>query len=323
MRGQGTGQQMQDRIIAEGLVKQFDDFIAVDKVDLHVGSGEVLVLLGPNGAGKTTTVRMLTSILIPTKGSAWVNGYHVVKEADKVRQSVGVLTEHHGLYGRMNAEEYLTFFGRLYNLDLATIKLRIYPLLERFDLAGARKKRLGEYSKGMRQKLALVRALLHDPPVLLLDEPTSAMDPESSRVVREAITNLRSADRTIVLCTHNLSEAELLADQMAIIRRGKIILSGQIDDLKKQLLGPPEYEVRLAQEIDEPLPDFPAGVELLDVGMDSLRFRIQEPRIANPRLLRQLLEKKMEVITFQETPRSLEQVYIQAVRDADGEQTDG
>ncbi len=172
-------------ITAEDLTKHFDNFAAVESVNLNVDTGQVLVLLGPNGAGKTTTVRMLTSVLLPTRGRATVAGYDVVRQPDKVRASVGVLTEHHGLYGRMNAEEYLEFYGQLYGVERQQLDRRRDDLLEKFGLASARRKRLGEYSKGMRQKLALVRALLHEPPVLLLDEPTSAMDPESARMVRD------------------------------------------------------------------------------------------------------------------------------------------
>ncbi|MEN6410303.1 MAG: ABC transporter ATP-binding protein, partial [Anaerolineaceae bacterium] len=164
----------QGMIFADGLTKHFNDFVAVNEIHLSVAAGEVLALLGPNGAGKTTTVRMLTSILKPTRGKAQVAGYDVVHQAEQVRASVGVLTEHHGLYGRMNAVDYLRFFGDLYGIDPARCKRRIDALLGEFDLDLARKKRLSEYSKGMRQKLALVRALLHEPPVLLLDEPTSA-----------------------------------------------------------------------------------------------------------------------------------------------------
>jgi ABC-type multidrug transport system ATPase subunit len=169
-------------IFAEDLTKVFDQFIAVDGINLDVGAGRVLVLLGPNGAGKTTTVRMLTSILKPSRGRAIVAGYDVVKEPQKVRESVGVLTEHHGLYNRMNAEEYLDFYARLYDMDAPVRKSRIDFLLQEFGLIAEKKRKLGEFSKGMRQKLALVRALMNEPPVLLLDEPTSAMDPESARM---------------------------------------------------------------------------------------------------------------------------------------------
>ena len=185
-------------IEAEGLTKYFDTFLAVDNVSLHVEKGDILVLLGPNGAGKTTTVRMLTSILRPTQGWAKIAGFDVISQSSQVRASVGVLTEHHGLYGRMNADEYLEFFGRLYGLNLNQSRPRINQFLEQFGLTSARKKRLGEYSKGMRQKLALVRTLLHEPPVILLDEPTSAMDPESAYTVREAIKTLKDNDRTLI-----------------------------------------------------------------------------------------------------------------------------
>ncbi|MDR3574052.1 MAG: ABC transporter ATP-binding protein [Anaerolineaceae bacterium] len=300
-------------IFAEDLTKYFDDFLAVNSVDLDVPSGQVLILLGPNGAGKTTTVRMLTSILVPSRGHAQVAGYDVVQQADKVRACVGVLTEHHGLYGRMNSVEYLEFFGKLYSLEPALLRQRIDGLLEQFGLAEARKKRLGEYSKGMRQKLALVRAIIHDPPVLLLDEPTSAMDPESARMVRDAIIGLRSENRTIVLCTHNLVEAEELADQVAIIRRGRIILHGTIESIKRELLGPAEYEVQLASEPGRWTPDLPPGVELTLRKDTTLHFCIDRPQISNPILLRQLLDQKLEVISFQEAPRSLEQAYLEAV----------
>lgn len=301
-------------IWAEGLTKYFDEFLAVDQVNLNVRAGQVLVLLGPNGAGKTTTVRMLTSILTPSQGQAKVAGFDVVRQADRVRASVGVLTEHHGLYGRMNAVEYLYFFGQLYGLAPATIRQRADEMLERFGLAQAKKQRLGEYSKGMRQKLALVRAMLHDPPVLLLDEPTSAMDPESARTVRNAIDLLRSKDRTILLCTHNLAEAEELADQIAIIRNGKIIFYDTPTNLKQQLLGPAEYEVVFTQSQDGWLPTFPQGVTLTNKSEKSLRFQVAFPDQSNPILIKQMVDQGLNVITFHEVPRSLEQAYMQAVQ---------
>ncbi len=264
-------------IIAEDLTKVFDKFTAVDGVNLVVPPGRVLVLLGPNGAGKTTTVRMLTSILRPTRGRAVVAGYDVVREPQKVRESVGVLTEHHGLYNRMNAAEYLDFYGQLYGMTNNTRQQRIDALLEDFGLLGDKKRKLGEFSKGMRQKLALVRALMNEPPVLLLDEPTSAMDPESARVVRDGIHQLRSSSRSIILCTHNLLEAEELADQIAIIRKGRIIMSGSPSELKHKLLGPPEFEAHLTGRIDGKQLDLPQGVAVLSRGEDWVRFQVDDP----------------------------------------------
>lgn len=301
-------------IFAENLTKQFDQFVAVDGVNLDVPQGNVLVLLGPNGAGKTTTVRMLTSILRPTCGLARVAGYDVVKEARQVRSVVGVLTEQHGLYGRMNADEYLDFFGQLYGLERNHSRQRSLELLERFELAEDRKKRLSSYSKGMRQKLSLARALLHQPPVLLLDEPTSAMDPESARMVRDAISTLRSADRTIVLCTHNLAEAEELADQVAIIRKGRIIRWGELNELKLQLLGPTQFEAVLSTHVDGWQGNLPEGVSLTLREGYRLRFQIRDPQSTNPALLRSLLADQLDVISFQEVPHSLESAYIEAVR---------
>jgi ABC-2 type transport system ATP-binding protein len=300
-------------IFAEDLTKQFDEFLAVDGINLNVKAGEVLVLLGPNGAGKTTTVRMLTSILRPTRGKASIAGYDVVEHPDKVRASVGVLTENHGLYNRMNAVEYLMFFASLYNLDGKIARKRMDALLDKFGLSHALSKRLGEYSKGMRQKLALVRALLHEPAVLLLDEPTSAMDPESARTVRDAIHHLKSDQRTIILCTHNLVEAEELADKIAIIRLGRIIFNDSPNNLKRQLLGPMEYEVHLANLLNGWIPDMPDGVELLKRTENTLRFKISQPEIANPVLMRQMMDHRLDIVAFQEVARSLEDAYLQAV----------
>lgn len=300
-------------IIAEGLSKRFDNFLAVDQVHLDVRAGQVLVLLGQNGAGKTTTVRMLTSILEPSGGRAWVAGFDVVQEAEKVRASVGVLTEHHGLYSRMNAKEYLEFFASLYGLNLRDVRPRIQSLLDRFGLGQVGKKRLGEYSKGMRQKLALVRAILHEPPVLLLDEPTSAMDPESARLVRDSIRDFRAAGRTILLCTHNLAEAEELADKVAIIHLGRIIMNDTLENVKQQMLGPVEYVAHLASSPDGWSPVLPQGIDLREKGERWLRFRVEDPEVQNPVLLRCLLDDRLPVVSFQKMSRSLEQAFLTAI----------
>jgi ABC-2 type transport system ATP-binding protein len=303
-------------IITHQLSKRFDNFLAVDHIDLRVEASEVLALLGPNGAGKTTTVRMLTSLLHPSTGWARVAGFDVVKQAEQVRAVVGVLTEHHGLYNRMPAGDYLDFFGQIYKLPLEVRQKRIHFLLEQFGLQAHIDKRIGEFSKGMRQKLALARALLHSPPVLLLDEPTSAMDPESARLVRDSIRELRSEERTIIICTHNLSEAEELADKIAIIRQGKIIASGPTQALKARLLGPEEYEVHLATELNGFHLNMPAGAVLTTSGPNWIRYRAQDPAHANPLILQELLGQGLPVVSLQEVPRSLEQVYLQAINEA-------
>ncbi len=303
-------------IQAENLSKTFNDFLAVDGLSLDVQPGQVLALLGQNGAGKTTTIRMLTGLLRPTRGWARIAGYDVVADATAVRSSVGVLTEQHGLYLRMTAEEYLDFFGKVYELDAATRRKRSIYLLEYFGLAEAARRRIGEYSKGMRQKLALARTLIHEPPVLLLDEPTSAMDPESARLVRDEIGNLRSSQRAIVICTHNLVEAETLADEIAIIYNGKILLKGRLKELKDHVLGRPEYEVHFSAAWN--MEDFkiPAGVEILDKKPLKLRFRSDNPDEINSLFLQNLSAEKAPVLTLEEVPRSLEQVYLKVMAGA-------
>jgi ABC-2 type transport system ATP-binding protein len=301
------------------LSKQFNnEFWAVDGVTLSVQPGKILALLGQNGAGKTTTVRMLTSLLVPTRGWARVGGYDVTTHPQEVRASVGVLTEQHGLYMRMTGNEYLDFFGKVYGLAPEVRRARSTYLLDYFGLAEAARRRSGEYSKGMKQKLALARALMHDPSVLLLDEPTSAMDPESARLVRDEIARLKSSQRTIIICTHNLAEAEALADSIAIIYRGKILLNGTLDELKQRVLGPAEFEAKFANDFDAGEMDLPQGVRLTARDRTSLRFQVETPQVANPTLVHALTARNAPLVSFQEIPRKLEHVYLKTMAEAQG-----
>ena len=302
----------------ENLSKKFNNFLAVDNITLDVKPGQILALLGQNGAGKTTTIRMLTGLLRPTEGRAQIAGFDVEKEPNRVRASVGVLTEQHGLYLRMTAVEYLDFFGKVYHLDEEARRKRITHLLEYFGLGDVSHRRIGEYSKGMKQKLALARSLIHEPPALLLDEPTSAMDPESARLVRDEIASLRSSQRAIVICTHNLAEAEALADQIAIIYRGRILKKGKLEELKDRVLGLAEFEIGLSEKWNIAGFKPPAGVEIIARGAKKIRFRSEEPHRNNPLFLKALSEQEAPVLTLQEVPRSLEQVYLKTMSDAGG-----
>ncbi len=308
-------------IQTEALSKRFDEFLAVDRVSLQVRAGEVLALLGPNGAGKTTTLRMLTSVLRPTSGWARVAGYDILTQAQMVRASVGILTEQHGLYGRMSAVEYLDFFGQVYRMASDVRRKRVDELLAQFGLSPDGKRKIGEYSKGMRQKLALARALLHDPPVLLMDEPTSAMDPESARLVRDAIHGLRSANRAIIACTHNLAEAEELADNIAIIHHGRIIINGPVAELKTRLLGATQFEIRLGASTPAFDNRLPAGAILTAQGEEWFRYQTDTPRETNPAVIQSLVASHIPVVGLTEVPRSLEKVYLQAINEANGSET--
>lgn len=302
-------------ILAEHLAKMFGAFHAVRDISLEVEAGEVLALLGPNGAGKTTTVRMLAAILRPSTGRAIVGGLDVAEHPRQVRAMVGLLTEFPGLYNRMRALDYLTFFGKLQGLSDERCRARGEELLRRFDLWEARDKRLDAFSKGMKQKIALIRALIHDPPILYLDEPTTAMDPHSARTVRDAIAELRAQRRTILLTTHNLVEAEDLADRIAVVRAGTIIAQGTRAELSYQLMGAPIWELRLAR----PAPDLARYLdglgEIVEQGDDWLHYRCSDPAAVNPTLVGRLTQAGLPLLALAEVPRSLEDVYLHLMED--------
>ncbi len=234
-------------VVAEGLTKVFvtrerrglfkrgvkKRVVAVDHVSFRIRGGEVFGLLGPNGAGKTTTIKLLATLLLPDEGEAWVNGYHVVREADKVRESIGVsLYSDRGLYWKLTGRENLRYFAYLYHIPPREAERRIEELLKLVGLEEEADKLVEEYSTGMKAKLNLARALINDAPVLMLDEPTIGLDPHSARRVRELICELRRQGKTILLTTHNMEEADQLCDRVAIIDRGRIVAMGTPEELK-------------------------------------------------------------------------------------------
>ncbi|MBN2085462.1 MAG: ABC transporter ATP-binding protein [Anaerolineales bacterium] len=300
-------------IEAHGLTKHYERVTAVDDLTLRVGRGEILALLGPNGAGKTTTTRMLAGILRPNAGGARVAGFDILTETEMVRAAVGVLTEQHGLYSRMRCGEYLDFFGALYGLTPVQRRARAQNLLSALKLEVDSDAWLAEFSKGMRQRLALVRALMHSPGVLLLDEPTSALDPESARVVRDLLRAMRAEGCTIMVCTHNLSEAEELADRIAIIRRGRLIAEGTAAELRMRMLGPAVFELRLAREHEDLLTALEGLAEVVDRTPARIRYRAADPGSANPEILRRVMERGGKVVELREVTPTLESVYLQAV----------
>ncbi len=221
-------------IQAEGLSKRFNHVLAVDNLSLEVQAGEIFGFLGPNGAGKTTTIRMLSALIAPTEGRAWIAGHEVGRESDQVRRKVGVLTESPGLYDRLSAAQNLSFYAQLYRVP--DVEARVERYLRLLGLWDRRNDPAGTFSRGMRQKLAIARALLHEPQVLFLDEPTSGLDPEAARMVRSFIADLRHAGRAIFLCTHNLDEADRLCDRIAVINTRLLALDAPAA-LRQRLFG--------------------------------------------------------------------------------------
>jgi ABC-2 type transport system ATP-binding protein len=226
-------------IAARGLAKRFGEKRAVSRVDLEVATGEVFGLLGPNGAGKTTTLRMLAGMLTPDEGTASVAGLDVASDARAVRGRVGLLTEQPGLYDRLTTRENLSFYAEVYGVSPAAADARIRRLLELLGIWELRDERAGTLSKGTRQKVAIARALVHDPAVIFLDEPTSGLDPEAARTVRDSIAELASTGRTLVLCTHNLFEVERLCRRVAIMHAaadgdgGRIVACTEVAGLRQ------------------------------------------------------------------------------------------
>jgi len=219
------------------LTKEFGGKVVVEGVSLDIPHGVVYGLLGPNGAGKTTIVRMLSTLLKPTSGTARVNGFDVLSDPGKVRSSIGVLPEDTGLYDRLTATETLEFYGGVQGLKAAAVKERSEALLRMFELLDRRNDRVGKYSRGMRQKLALARALIHDPPVLLLDEPTLGLDVMSTRAIRDYVKNVAKEGKTVLLTSNNMYEAQLLCSQVTILNKGAIRASGTVEELETMSKG--------------------------------------------------------------------------------------
>ena len=227
---------MERVIVAEGLTRRFGTQVAVDGLDLAVERGEVFGFLGPNGAGKTTTVRLLNGVLSPSSGRAEVLSLDVVEQASEIRRQTGVLTETPSLYEALSARENLIFFGDLYGVPEDELLRRADRLLDEFGLGERANDPVGAYSKGMRQRLAIARALLHEPSLVFLDEPTSGLDPAAARMVRELIQRLSEQQgRTVFLCTHNLTEAQQLCDRVGVIDTGELRAIGTPRQLAKEL----------------------------------------------------------------------------------------
>jgi len=205
------------------LTKKFNSFTAVDNVNLDVHRGEIYGFLGPNGAGKSTTIRMLCTLLEPTSGSAKVDGYDIVKQGNEVRKRIGLVSEKMIMYPRLTALENMMFFGKLYRMNQVALRKKSEELLEMVKLTPFKDKQVGGFSSGMRQRVNVIRAILHDPDILFLDEPTTGLDPQSTRFVRDLIKDLKQRGHTIVLTTHIMEEADELSDRVCIIDHGKIM----------------------------------------------------------------------------------------------------
>lgn len=303
-------------IHTEGLAKAFDGRVAVDAINLDVNEGEVFGFLGPNGAGKTTTVRLLTCLIGPTGGKAWVNGFEVGKEDINIRRTVGILTESPGLYDRLSAERNLSIFADLYEVPVEKRDKNVRRYLEMMDLWDRRHEMVAGFSKGMKQKMAIARALIHEPKVVFLDEPTASLDPEASRVVRDFIEELKAEGHTIFLCTHNLDEADRLCDRVGVMKQ-KLVRVDTPANLRRSIFG----RTVLLQPV-KITPEITAAVKALPFVKDvnqsdgGLMISLDKPEEQNPALVRAVLRAGGEIQYLSEFKHSLEDVYFSLVGDS-------
>ncbi len=301
-------------ILTEDLTKQFPSTLAVDSLSLHVAEGEVFGFLGPNGAGKTTTVRMLACLIRPTRGKAVVNGHTVGQDDTAIRQTVGLLTETPGLYDNLSAEYNLRIFAELY--EVKDVAGQVEKYLRLLGLWERRFEPAATFSKGMRQKLAIARALLHEPPVLFLDEPTAGLDPESARLVRDFIDDLRQQGRTIFLCTHNLDEADRLCDRVAVFKTRLLVVDTPAR-LRAQVFG--RKVVFHLQSLQPGWADQVGALPFVREARsveNKLLVTLDDPEAHNPDIVRLLVEAGAQVQFVGELRHSLEETYLQLVKNA-------
>jgi ABC-2 type transport system ATP-binding protein len=302
-----------DAIETNQLTRSFDSLIAVNQLTLAIPAGIVFGFLGPNGAGKTTTVRMLSALIAPTSGTAVVAGHQLGKDNKLIRRSVGLLTETPGLYDRMSAFDNLVFFGRLYDLRAAQAAKQTERFLRDLDLWERRDEKVGGFSKGMRQKLAIARALLHEPQVVFLDEPTSSLDPEAARTVLNFIKTLRAEGRTIVLTTHNLPEADEMCDVIAIFKT-ELIRVDTPDHLRVGLFGQ-GVQVRLttyAADFVNVVKALPFVKEVA-ANNSTLSVQVDNPDEQSPALVQALISAGAQIRSVEPISHTLEEVYMQLV----------
>ncbi len=293
---------------ASHLTRRFGDRLAVDDVSFHLEPGEIFALLGPNGAGKTTTLRILAGLIAPTAGSVQIDGEPMgPQSAPQLRARIGFLTEAPGLWDRLTVRENLIVYARMYKL--ASPDEVVDEALERFEIGDRGGDRAAQLSKGLKQRVALARSLLHDPHIALLDEPTSGLDPASAREVRDLILDLRAQGRTVLLCTHNLDEVERVADRVAVLSR-RLIAVGTPASLRQKLFAP-----RLRIALTQPAEPFAAalrGAGLSDVRVDGTSMSIGSAgtTLATPEVVRRLVEAGagIEAVMTEEPP--LEDVYL-------------
>ncbi len=308
---------MASMIDAENLTKKFGDLTAVDDLTLHVNEGEVFGFLGPNGAGKTTTIRMLCCLISKTSGSARIGGYEIGSKEDslKIRKIIGLVPDNVGLSENLSAYDNLDFYGKIYDCPDAQRKENIKRFLEMLELWDKRNALAGTLSKGMKQKLAIARALVHEPKILFMDEPTTNLDPESAKTVRDFILELKEEKRTIFLNTHNLDEAQRICDRIAILNT-KLRAIGTPEDLEQAVRG--RKTIVVLERVDDRILSALKKLPLKNLIREDNRimFDVVEPDKENSIVVEAIVMAGGHVNAVNVVGSTLEDVYLKLVRES-------
>ena len=303
-------------ITIKNLTKKFGEITAVEGLSFQVKEGEVFGFLGPNGAGKTTTIRMLCCLISKTSGEASIDNYQIGKLDDslQIRKMIGLIPDNVGLYEDLTVFENLDFYGKLYEVPEGRRKENIKRFLKMLDLWDRKDTRAGSFSKGMKQKLALARALVHEPKILFMDEPTANLDPESSKTVRDFILEIKKQGRTIFLNTHNLDEAQRVCDRIGIIKK-KLLTIGTPEQLRESL-SKPKTEIRLAQVTDSVLNTLRKVIpNKIEVSNDKLLIDVIDPDKENPAIIAAIASVGGQIREVTQLMPTLEDVYLQIVKE--------
>ncbi len=300
----------------ENFTKKFGDIIAVRDFNLHVEKGDIFGFIGPNGAGKTTTIRFLATLLKPTVGRAWINNFDVTRQPMDVRRSMGYMPDSFGVYEGMRVWEYLDFFAAAYNIKKDKRKNIIRDVIHLLDLDNKRDDFVEGLSRGMKQRLCLAKTLVHDPVVLILDEPASGLDPRARHYIKELLKELQSMGKTIFISSHILAELADCCNKIGIIERGKLLAAGDIKTIMSQVRESMVLEIELIQpdpKLEKIIWDFP-GVKSVESMGQVTRVEFIGDLREIPKLNKQLLEKGVEVLFFRELPTDLEEVFMKVTK---------
>ncbi len=301
-------------ISVEDLTKKFGDITAVENISFNINESEIFGFLGPNGAGKTTTIRMLSTLISPTSGKIIIDNKDLQGKGEYIRSITGLLTESPGMYDKISAYDNLLYYSAFYDMPPSRRKDNIEKYLKMFDLWDRKDDLAGSYSKGMKQKLALSRALVHEPKILLLDEPTAGLDPESAHMVRNFIDSLKKEKITVFLCTHNLEEASYLSDRVCIINK-KIIKVATLSELQNDDKNK-RVEIVFADDAYRYLKIMEGIDKIKDITIDKNRaiLVIEEPELSNPLIIRKLVKNGIKILYFNQVKVSLEEIYLDLVK---------